>query len=283
MGIGLLIYVLLPLRALMHPAINWGNPITLGRFWWLVSGQLYQSYYLQTSLLENWEHLQAWAALLLTQFGWLGLVLGLIGLFVFGTFSRLYILTSWTAAVSLAFSLFYGSVDFYIYLIPMFICFAIWIGLGLAGLFRKIPQRFYELGLGLGALIIIGYFAGRAITHIDQVDASDDLRAESFAREVLARVPQDAIVFAKGDQAVFALWYFHFALHERPDLLVLATELLHFDWYQENLVETYPTLVIPGPFPWPETVVRANPKRPVCYVQYNDHAQVDCSKPLTSP
>jgi len=189
---------------------------------------------------------------------------------------------AWIAVASLAFGLFYGSADFYVYLIPMFISFAIWIGLGVVGLVRQFPQRFSIVGLGPGVLVIV-YFVSRSAIQASQVDASHDLRAESFGREVLSVAPPDAIIFAKGDQAVFALWYFHFALHERPDLLVLATDLLHFDWYQENLQAIYPTLVVPDPFPWPETIVQANPLRAICYVQYTDYAEINCSKPLTPP
>lgn len=281
-GMGLCIYLILPLRALSHSPVNWGDPVTLERFWWLVSGQLYQSYYLNTSLPEIWEHLQSWAALLILQFGIPGLVLGLIGLFMTGASTRLYIFTSWMVITSLAFGLFYGSVDFYIYLIPMFISFAIWIGLGIAYLIRQIPERFSILGWGLG-LLLIGYFTVRSVPQVSHVDASHDLRAESFGREVLGTAPKEAIIFAKGDQAVFALWYFHFALKERPDLIVIAEDLLHFDWYQENLHTTYPGLVVSGPFPWPETITLTNPLRPICYVRYSDHTEIDCSPPLASP
>jgi len=281
-GLGLLIYLILPLRAFAHPPVTWGDPVTLGRFWWLVSGQLYQSYYLQTSLPEIGEHLQSGAALLILQFGTPGLVLGLMGLFMSGVPTRLYIFTSWIAVVSLVFGLFYSSVDFYIYLIPMFISFAIWIGLGSAGLIRQVPQRFSILGLGLG-LLLIGYFTVRSATQVSHVDASHDLRAESFGREVLVAAPKDAIIFAKGDQAVFALWYFHFALKERPDLIVIAEDLLHFDWYQETLQKTYPSLVVPGPFPWPETMARTNPLHSVCYVRYSNLTELQCSVPLSPP
>lgn len=280
--LGLSLYLIIPLRALAHPPINWGNAVTPERFWWLVSGQLYQSYYLQFTLAGLWERIQAWAALLLEQFGLPGLVLGLIGLVVFGSRSRLYILTAWMAAVSLAFAVFYRSVDSYVYLIPMFISFAIWIGLGIGGLVKGLSQRLPILGVGLG-LILIGYFVGRSVTHVSEVDASNDDRAESFGREVLSAAPENAMIFAKGDRAIFTLWYFHFALSERPDLAVIATDLLHFDWYQENLRSTYPSLVVPGPFPWPETIVIANPRHPACYVRYSDHAEIECSKPLTSP
>lgn len=280
-GMGLFIYLILPLRALTHPPVNWGAPVTLDRFWWLVSGQLYRSYYLQTSLPESLEHLQAWAALLIVQFGIPGLVLGLIGLFVFApSTTQLNVFTSWMAIVSLAFGLFYGTADFYVYLIPMFISFAIWIGLGVAGLVCRIPWRFSILGLGL---LLIGYFTIRSVTQVNHVDASRDLRAESFGKEILATAPKDAIIFAKGDEAVFALWYFHFALKERPDLIVIAEDLLHFDWYQETLKRTYPSLVVPAPFPWAETMARANPLNVICNVQYSDHTEFECSEPLLFP
>ena len=196
--------------------------------------------------------------------------------------SRLYVLTVWTAVISVAFALFYSSVDSYVYLIPMFISFSIWIGMGVAGLVHQVSQRFSVLGLVL-ALLLIGYFAGRSVTQVSYVDASYDLRAESFGREILSSAPKDAIIFAEGDQAVFALWYFHFALKERPDLIVIAEDLLHFDWYQENLQNTYPSLVVPAPFPWPETVASANPSHSICYVRYSEITELECSGSLSSP
>jgi hypothetical protein len=281
-GAGLLMYLILPLRALAHPPVNWGNPVSLSRLWWLVSGQLYQSYYLQTSLSENWEHLRAWAALLLQQFGAFGLVLGLIGLIIAGRPSRLHIFTAWTAVVSIAFAVFYGSSDFYVYLIPMFIVFAIWIGLGLAGLACSFSRRFPQAGLLLG-LLLVSYFAGRSVVQFSRVDASDDLRAEYFGREVLSLAPEDAIIFAQGDRAIFALWYFHFALGERPDLSVIATDLLHFDWYQEVLQTSYPLLALPRPFPYPETISIANPVRTICTVQFTNETEIECSEPAPIP
>jgi hypothetical protein len=77
---------------------------------------------------------------------------------------------------------------------------------------------------------------------------------------------------------VFALWYFHFALEERPDLVVVASDLLHFDWYLESLRARYPSLVLPGPLPFPETLATANPARAVCYVAYTDRTEIDCTR-----
>lgn len=279
LGAGLLIYLILPLRALSHPPVNWGNPISLGRLWWLVSGQLYQDRLLHWTILEIWGRLQAWASLLLQQFGLLGLMAGLIGLVVFFTPSRLYFITLWTMVTFSAFAVSYSSVDSYVYLIPAFISFAIWIGLGTGSLMEAASRakRWHSFGRVISLGLII-YLLGLSVYHWPQVDASHDLRAENFGKEVLAAAPTDAIVFAQGDRAVFTMWYFHFALQKRPDIAVLATDLLHFDWYQAVLRSVYPSLVLPEPPPWPGRVAAANPQRPVCYVQYSQQAEINCGR-----
>ena len=227
--------------------------------------------------MEAWGRIQAFAALLLQQFGLLGVILGVTGLIVFGRRSRLYLLTIWTAGVFLALAIFYQAPDSDVYLIPIVLCFALWIGLGVGGLIDQLRGQPALLRFGLG-LLVLGSLLLRSVAFASQVDASNDHRAEAFGKEILSAAPADAIVFAKGDQAVFTLWYFHFALAERPDLIIVASDLLHFDWYQENLRTTYPSLVVPGPFPWPETLARANPSRAVCYVQSLEASELSCSQ-----
>ena len=278
-GAGLCLYLTLPMRALANPPVNWGNPLSLDRLWWLVSGRLYQGVYLQVEPFHLWEQIQFWMEFTVTQLGIPAILLGLLGLIVFGNFPRLVLLSLWAVISSLVFASIYRPFDADVYLIPLFVAFAIWVGLGFGGLAGRLSQRSYALGLGAG-ILLIGYVLVRPISYIHQVDASQDQRAESFGRQVLSTLPENAIVFAKGDQAVFALWYFHFALRERPDLTVLATELLHYDWYQEVLRSTYPSLSLPGPFPYPETIASANPGHAACHVQYTDQAEIKCRTPI---
>lgn len=273
LAIGLSIYLTLPLRALADPPVNWGNPITLRRFWWLISGELYQSYYLQFQFGDIGGRLQAWASLFLEQFGWPGFVLGIFALILLFKPSRLYLYTIWMAVAYSTFAIIYSSDDSLMYLIPAYISFAIWIGLGVGHIFRLLTSNAMRWGMGL---LVSGYLILHAVGYAGQVDASKDLRAERFGRQVMTEVPKDALVFAKGDRAVFTIWYFHFALGQRPDLVVIAEELLHFDWYQETLRDTYPTLDIPGPLPWSQDVADANPSRPVCHVQYVDQTEINC-------
>ena len=274
--LGASLYLTLPLRAQTHPQVNWGNPVTLDRWWWLVSGKLYQSYYLQFDFSHILPQVQAWAQFSVVQLGFFGIFLGLLGLVVFGKFSRLMILTAGVAVAALAFSFVYHPADADVYLLPLLISFSIWLGLGVGELAELLSKRSPALAMGI-SLLVLGMLLVRPLSHYPQVDASQDSRAEDFARQILAGAPKDSILFAEGDGALFALWYYHFALHQRPDLVVIARDLVTFDWYQETLRSTYPTLSMPGSIVYPETIVRYNPHRSICQVQYSNQAEMECT------
>lgn len=275
-AMGISLYLTLPLRAQASPPVNWGNPRTLERFWWLVSGSLYRSYYLQSPLLALSERLRAWTALMLEQFGWLGMVLAVTGLIVWFQPSRLYFSTLWIGAAYSLFALTYSSNDSYLYLLPVCMVFSIWAGLAAGHLLNLFNSHALKWGL---AMLLAGFFLFYGLSHAGQVDASQDRRAERFGRQVLSEVPKEALIFVRGDRAVFALWYFHFALRQRPDVAVIAEELLHFDWYVETLHAAYPALAIPSPLPWTQTLAAANPARPLCYVRYEERAEIKCGAP----
>jgi hypothetical protein len=230
LGVGLLVYLTLPLRALSNPAVNWGNPVSLDGFGWLVTGKLYQGQLFNGNIPSILERVRVVVASFLEQFGIPGLTIGLMGLIVYFRPNRIFLSTLWILLASSLFAIGYGTTDAFMYLIPAFLCFALWIGLGLSGLIKAISPRFQTLGLAIGLVFLLILFV-QAGTHWRQVDASQDQRAEQFGEDVLALAPQDAIVFAQGDRAVFTLWYFQFALQTRLDLAIIATDLLQFDWY----------------------------------------------------
>lgn len=274
-GLGLLVYLSLPLRALAHPPVDWGNPTSLSGLVWLVSARLYQGRLFDLSFPSMLERLGAMAVQYLQQFGVVGLAGGLTGLLVFFKPARLYIYLLWITASASVFALVYATADAFVYLIPALLCFAVWIGMGAAGLMDALKgrgQRFAPL-IGLVFLVAIGYQAWKAWP---LVDAAHDQRAEAFGQAVLSLAPERAIILAQGDPAVFSLWYFQYALGQRPDLAVIAVDLLQFPWYLQTLQSTYPDLELPGPFPFPQTVIAANPGRAVCYAQYLQAAEINC-------
>ena len=259
-GAGLLVYLYLPLRAAAHPPVNWGDPHDWEGFWWTVSGQAYRelAFGLPPGLLPG--RVTAWAGLLVGQFGWAGLALGCFGLLYGTASSRWFIwLSAAAAAAYSAFAIAYNTADSYAYLIPAYLIFAIWIGLGTHRLLGLVEAR-SRRGAVLVAIGLAGLLAWPIPATARQVDASQDRRAIAFATRVLAAAPHGAIVITASDRDTFPLWYYHYALGQRSDIAVVVAPLLDFAWYRENLRAVYPQLQIPKhpDRPWIETLAALN-------------------------
>ncbi|MCB9434796.1 MAG: hypothetical protein H6668_22775 [Ardenticatenaceae bacterium] len=60
--------------------------------------------------------------------------------------------------------------------------------------------------------------------------------------EIFAQAPANAMLLTPGDATIFTLWYFHHAEQQRPDLLLVDSNLFAFDWYRQRLADQYPQL-----------------------------------------
>jgi hypothetical protein len=277
---GLLIYLYLPLRAAVHPPISWGNSRDWAGFWWEVSGQPYRglAFGLPPSLLAG--RAAAWAALLVGQFGWLGAGLGLAGLIYSATSERLFIWLS--AAIAVVYSIFaltYNTADSYAYLVPVYLIFAIWIGLGIDQALRAI-ERYRRPALAFTVLLLLALaFAWHIPTTARLVDASQDRRAIDYAASVFKSAPAHAIIITTSGRDTFPLWYYQYALGARPDLIIIVDPLLDFTWYHDTLHITYPALNLPARSntSWPEAIAAANggPGR-ICQTTSESDPQLTC-------
>lgn len=266
--VGLSVYLLLPLRALSHPLLNWGGVDRFQNFLWLVSGRLYQDQLTGIGFVELVARVRAASGLLVAQFGVVGLCLGLLGIVVYFKPERIYWSTLWVACTSLMFALCYGTFDSYVYLIPAFLSFAIWIGLGIGSL----PRNWM---VAAGLVLAVGFLGIQTFANWQIVDASNDVEAEEFGRQVMQTMPQDALVFMRGDRAIFTVWYFHYALGARPDLAVIATDLLVYDWYRENLLMNYSGQGLSVKAQALE-LIQSNPGRPFCFVEHLGQRKISC-------
>ncbi len=67
------------------------------------------------------------------------------------------------------------------------------------------------------------------------VRASSTTVARDAGVSTLRRLPPDAVIFASGDDASVPLWYAQRGLRLRPDVTIVATALLTFSWYYDEL------------------------------------------------
>jgi len=269
LAIGLTVYLTLLIRARSGSPVNWGDPSSLENLWWMVSGQYYQWRVFALPVYNLWPRLLEWVELLGDQFSWLGLGLALYG-FINGEqrWPRYRWETAWVFSAFIVFALGYNTLDAYVLLIPAYMMVALWLGLGAARLLEKVSSW---RGAGawmapIGGMLLVILVLANAWVNFPHVDASQDHRATDYVHDVLENAPRNAILYTFDDQDTFPLWYYHFALGERPDLTILQIRLLPEDWYRQTMRATYPGLVIPDQADriWYLAVMAANPNRPNC-------------------
>ncbi|MBC8332257.1 MAG: DUF2723 domain-containing protein [Anaerolineae bacterium] len=277
--LGLSIYIVIPLWARSGSPVNWGYAVDWDGFWWLVSGELYQDRVLNLPIEYLWPRIRNWAGWLQTQFGLAGLVLGFYGL-LYGKprSNRFYWITGWMFLNYSIFSVGYSSTDSYALLIPAYMAFALWLGLGVGKLLEEV-ENWNKQGwlIPFTGLIAIGFILLNAWMIYPDVDASQDMRAVEFSRTVMEIAPMDAIILTMDDEDVFALRYYTYALGQRPDIAVLSGALT-FEWYREVMRDTYPGLIIPDEDCYSclrSTLITVN-ARPVCESLFDSTEVLRC-------
>jgi hypothetical protein len=117
---GLSLYALIPLRAAQQPPINWGDATSLDRFVALITAEMYRGYALGTAPSEILTRVIAFAQLIVTQYGWLGVILGAVGVYhALSNSNKNWRWLAATIALYLIFALSYSAADSALYLIPV--------------------------------------------------------------------------------------------------------------------------------------------------------------------
>ncbi len=234
----LFLYLYLPLRAAASPPINWGDPQTVDRFWWMVSAAPYRAYLFDVTPSDVWGRVAMAARLLFQQFQIWGVALGLWGV------ARMWLgadqptkRQSWALALGFmlvsVYAFTYATPDSYVYLLPAFTIFAVWIAFALGDLATRLPTPWGKSILVSALLLLPGY---NLVTSFSSMNLSRDRTAYEYAQNVFHSVPRDAVIFADGDEHLFALWYYRYVVAaDSTQVTVISTELLQFDWYWDQI------------------------------------------------
>lgn len=124
-------------------------------------------------------------------------------------------------------------------LVGSFYIFALWIGLGVYGLFDEV-RKLVTAKIAAPAITVVCLLAVpflMAFQNWDDHDRSNKFTAQSTAKAYLDSCQEDAgaIIFTIGDNDTFPLWYAQEIEGYRTDVRVVCTSLFETDWYVDQM------------------------------------------------
>ena len=117
-----------------------------------------------------------------------------------------------------------------------FYAFAIWVGMGVLGLFtllQKLKNEKIRLALVLAFSSISPIIL--AVENWDDHDRSGRYLAHDFAQNYLESCDKNALLFTSGDNDTFPLWYAQEVEGIRTDVRVVCLPLFNTDWYIDQV------------------------------------------------
>ncbi len=246
LGVGLLVYLYLPLRAAADPWLNWGDPRTWAAFWEHVGGLAYRRYLFQVPLPQVLGRLSAVAQLLLRDMAPHGVLLGLGGAIVLGRRDRAaFVLLGIPSGLGLLLAVTYGGADSYVHLLPLYAAWAL--GAGVAGGMAAVLLRTrWGPRVALAALLLPLLGLPLFVRGWGEWDRRRAPAPAAVWEEALAAMPPGGILLTNLDEQTFPLWYLQVVDGRRPDVALVDVRLLEWAWYRRQLPARYPGLVVPG-------------------------------------
>lgn len=118
-----------------------------------------------------------------------------------------------------------------------FVCWGLWAGFGAIRLSRILPRP-------MNLLVMVMPFAPALLnwTAVDRRTDAAEERARLDADDMLARVPPSGVFLALGDNDTYPLWYLQQGEGTRKDVTVVAVPLLGAKWYRAELARRYKLL-----------------------------------------
>jgi Protein O-mannosyl-transferase TMEM260-like len=245
---GLAVYAYLPLAASTSPLIDWGDPRTLQRFWWHITGRQYQVF-LSWSPATMVDQLRgAFVRYVTREFGppWLPVALGLgtIGLVRLWKRDRtLCVSLALVVLADLAYALNYDiAEDKDAYYLPTFIALAIAAGLGAARVLEAGARRPPLAGAALAA-VVAAVPAASLVANLPYTNRSHYFIAHDYVDNILSTVGHDGLLLTSDWQVYSPFLYVRHVEGARPDVAVIDVNLLRRSWYFAYLEREYPGLM----------------------------------------
>ena len=248
--LGLWPWLWLMLRGGAEPAANWGNVGVedgLSALWAHITGQQYNVYLNDPTPGALINGIGNWVKALPTEFTWFGVALLVVGLVIYGTQLRGFLVASLLWCILLAgFSGLYEAENTAnTYTLPLMATVAVWMGFGLVGVVELVGKWWLTAPAARAVMAVAltgGLALALAVVNGPAVDVRNEREPYAFAQSTFAALPENTLVLTELDTHSFTLWYYQFVEGMRPDLAVVDRRLLRFDWYRDNVARLFPDL-----------------------------------------
>ncbi len=234
------LYLYLPLRASQSPLMNWGDPETVKRFIWHVSGKQFRVWMFSSTDVFQ-KQLGVFFTSIYPEFR-LTLILILVGIIVS---LRLYRRLFWFCVLLLAGDILYAANynihDIASYFLLAYVALALFAAVGVKWAVEQVARLNVGYLFVFACLAIFPLFA--AYSNFADVDESKDYSVEKYTRDILTNLPQNAVVLSfQWDNFVSASIYYQYVDRIRPDVTVIDKELLRRSWYAADVHTRFASL-----------------------------------------
>jgi tetratricopeptide (TPR) repeat protein len=246
----IVIYSYLPLAARRLPVMNWGDPQTLQRLWWHITGHQYQVFF-SFSPEQIMSQASQFAALAAREFNplWLPfpLILAALG---FITLFRRDQTTFWFLALivvaDLAYSLNYEiAEDKGAYYLPTFISLAIAAGCGASLVMRQLSTKWPQPSAKVATAIVLVVLLP-LITFSSNYPFTNHRNfylAGDYIANIERSIPTNGMLLTSDWQVYSPLFYLREIEQVRRDVTAVDVNLLRRSWYFDYLKTQYPELM----------------------------------------
>ena len=234
-------YLYLPLRASGNPQINWGNPISLENILHHVSGKQYQVW-LFTSMEAAGKQFKYFLADFPSEFGYVGLIFGIIGMTAAYKISRTIFFTLIsTFLFAILYSINYDIVDIDSYFLLAYMMFAFFTAFGIYRILHYLKQM-WNVNIAIILTGLISLFP--LVLNFSEVNQSNVYTFDDYTHAVLNSTEPNSIIFSyQWDYFISSSYYFQWVEKFRPDVTVIDKELLRRSWYYNQLKRNHPDVL----------------------------------------
>jgi len=260
---GLTPYIYLPLAAIKEPPLNWKNPVTIKNFKELVFRENYGTMSLipEKFLKEHnlkapslYEKFSVYIASFYYQFRMTGILLAIAG-FIYLLFKDLpfnmFLLTGifftgffFVSIANMPFEipLLVGVLQrFYI---MSAVIFSFYTGFGVKFLLDFFGKFSASRHIIISVIIVFICFFVPFISNMDEADFRNNYLAIDYGKNILSPLPQNSILFVKGDLPSMTSDYLQMVEGFRRDIKVIDYVKLRYAWYTETIKKRYPDIII---------------------------------------